>query len=285
MVVRPSSETTPFAACASPATAASCAGLWARTTKSARSARAAVESSASPPSSAASAAARPEPEAVASTGWPHPRASAAAMLPAPISATFIRAHGTERGSGLVEEALLDQPRALLGRHFDVARREQEDLLGDLLHAAVERVGETRGEVDEALGEVAVDALEVDDDRDLVLELVGDVLGVVERLRDHEVHARALAAAAVGASPAPAAARAGLDRAQPRGAPLGRRVVGEDVVDLVAAAAGGEAADVGPLAIALLEVALGLAGVVLRLLVRLAVLGEAEVDERAVHGVA
>src|SRR4051794_4726413 len=221
MVVRPSSETTPFAACASPAPAASCAGLGAGTTKPARSASSAGESSASPPSSAASAAARPEPESVASTGSPQPRASAAAMFPAPIRPTFMGRHGTERGSGLVEEALLDQPRALLRRDLDVARREQEDLLGDLLHAAVERVGKARGEVDEALGEVAVDALEVDDDRDLVLELVGDVLGVVERLRDHQVDARALAAAAVRASPAPAAARAGLDRAQPRGAALGR----------------------------------------------------------------
>ena len=63
------------------------------------------------------------------------------------------------------------------------------------------------------------------------------------------------------------------------------VVGEDVVDLVAAAARGEAPDVGPLAVALLEVALGLAGVDLLLLVRVAVLGEAEVDERAMHRVA
>ena len=67
----------------------------------------------------------------------------------------MRAHGTEpRGSGLVEEALLDQPRALLGRDLDVARREQEDLVGDPLHAAVERVGQAGGEVDQALGEVA-----------------------------------------------------------------------------------------------------------------------------------
>ena len=82
-------------------------------------------------------------------------------------------------SGLVEEALLDQPRALLGRDLDVARREHEDLVGDALHAAVERVGEAAGEVDQALGEVGVGALEVEDDRDRVLELVRDLLGVVE----------------------------------------------------------------------------------------------------------
>src|SRR5262245_16443842 len=37
--------------------------------------------------------------------------------------------GYPPGLRLVEEALLDQPRALLGRHLDVARREQEDLVG------------------------------------------------------------------------------------------------------------------------------------------------------------
>ena len=57
------------------------------------------------------------------------------------------------GSGLVEEALLDELRALLRRDLDVARREHEDLVGDPLHAAVERVGQAAGEVDEALGEV------------------------------------------------------------------------------------------------------------------------------------
>ena len=179
------------------------------------------------------------------------------------------------GSGLVEEALLDQPRALLRRHLDVARGEEEDLVGDLLHAAVERVGEAGGEVDEALGEVAVDALQVHDHRDLVLELVRDVLGVVEGLGDHEMDAGALAAAVGGLA---------ADRAQPRGPRLGRGVVGEDVVDLVAAAAGRQAAHVGALAVAILEHGLGLAGLDLLLLVRVAILGEAEVDERAMPGV-
>src|SRR5918994_3904828 len=99
------------------------------------------------------------------------------------------------GSGLVEEALLDQPRALLRRDLDVARREQEDLVGDPLHAAVERVGEAGREVDQAHGQLVVGPLEVEDDRDRLLELVRDVLGVVEGLGDHEVHADV--AAAVG----------------------------------------------------------------------------------------
>src|SRR5207302_10458593 len=59
-------------------------------------------------------------------------------------------------------------------------------------------------------------------------------------------------------------------------------VGEDVVDLVAAAAGLEPAHVGPLAIAILELGLRLR---LELLaVAVVLLGEAEVDERAVPGV-
>src|SRR3954468_2696367 len=196
---------------------------------SARSATAALPASASPPSSATSAAARPEPPSVASTGSPHPRASARAMLPAPIS-PMVKA----QASGLVEEALFDQPRALLRGDLDVARREHEHLVGDPLHAAVERVGQPAGEVDQALGEVGVDALEVEDDRDGVLELVGHLLGVVERLGDHEVDADVAAAAAV-------------DGAQAAGRAPGRLVVvGEDVVDLVAAPA--QAADVGPLVV-------------------------------------
>ena len=83
----------------------------------------------------------------------------------------------------------------------------------------------------------------------------------------------------------AAAVAGrLDRPQGPGARLGRGVVGEDVIDLVAAAARREAAHVGALAVAVLEHGLGLAGVGLLLLVRVAILGEAEVDERAMPGV-
>src|SRR5207247_145921 len=67
-------------------------------------------------------------------------------------------------SALVEEALFDETSALFGRDLDVARGEQEHLVGDPLHPAVERVGEPAGEVDQALGEVGVRALEVEDDR-------------------------------------------------------------------------------------------------------------------------
>ena len=68
-------------------------------------------------------------------------------------------------------------------------------------------------------------------------------------------------------------------------PRGRRLVGEDLVDLVAAA-GGDPPHLRAVAVALLELGLGLAGLVERLfLVRIAiVLGEAEVNEGALPGV-
>src|SRR4051794_24053188 len=95
------------------------------------------------------------------------------------SAMFWRACIRPTSLRLVEEALLDQRRALLRRDLDVARREQEDLVGDLLHPAVQRVDEPGGEVDEADRERGVHALQVDDHGDRGLELVPDILGVIE----------------------------------------------------------------------------------------------------------
>src|SRR5919198_4780989 len=90
---------------------------------------------------------------------------------------------------LVEEtAALEESRALLRGHFDVSRRQQEHLVGDALHAAVERIREAAGEVDQAFREVAVGALQVEDDRDRLLELVRDLLRVVEAARDDEMDA-------------------------------------------------------------------------------------------------
>src|SRR4051812_10006065 len=108
----------------------------------------ALDARRSPPTCAASASALPEPESVSSTGSPQPRTRARAMFPDPMSPIRM-------GSGLVEEALFDQRCALLRGDLDVARREHEHLVGDPLHAAVERVGQPAGEVDEALGEVGV----------------------------------------------------------------------------------------------------------------------------------
>src|SRR3954465_11319061 len=198
------------------------------------------------------------------------------MFPAPMRPIRMRAEGygpPRTCLRLVEEALLDQTGPLLRADLHVARRKQEHLVGDPLHAAVEGVGEAGGEVDPPLREVRVGALEVEDHGHGILELVGDLLGVVEALRHHEVHLDARATV--------------LDRAQhARAGPAARRrVVGEDVVDLVAAPARLEAPDVRPVAVAVLEIALRLARLGL-VVVAVAVLGlgEAEVDERLVPGV-
>src|SRR4029453_17869109 len=83
-------------------------------------------------------------------------------------------------------ATLAETAPLLERDFDVVRRQKIDLVGYPLHLAPEAVAEAAGEVDDATGEVAVHALQVEDHRHVDLELVGDVLGVVERRGpDHE----------------------------------------------------------------------------------------------------
>ena len=86
---------------------------------------------------------------------------------------------------------------------------------------------------------------------------------------------------------PAAAAVAADRAQHArlAATLRARLVGEDVVDLVAAPAL-QAAHVGPVAIAILELGLRL-GLTLPdgLVARVLLLGEAEVDQRSVPCVA
>src|SRR5438270_12074186 len=84
---------------------------------------------------------------------------------------------------LVEEAAaLEERGTLLGGDLDVARREQEDLVGDALHPAVQRVGEPAREVDQALRELVVRALQIEDHGDPLLELVRDLLRVVEAAR-------------------------------------------------------------------------------------------------------
>src|SRR5262249_4875250 len=139
------------------ATCLSCAGLWQSTTRSLPRATARFESTASPPSSFASARARPDPESEHSTASPHPRTSAPAILPAPMLPTRIVrtvTGGKGRGGGfdargtlaLIKEALLDEPGPLFGRNLDVVRGQQEHLVGDPLHAAVERVRQPTREV-------------------------------------------------------------------------------------------------------------------------------------------
>src|SRR5688572_19090367 len=258
----------------SSATVFKAAGLVASTTTSATSASSRFESTARPRVSSASRFARSMSTSLR-TSWSgpvsaadHPRARAADMLPAPTRPTI-----TARGpSTLVEEALFEQARPLLCRHLDVARREEEDLVGNALHAAVERVGEAAREVDQALGEVRVGALEVEDHRDRVLELVGDLLGVVEVLRHHEVDADAVRPTSVADRPQ----HAGLG-------PAGGRVVGEDVVDLVAAARG-HAANLLTRPVALLELSLGLEVVRVFVVGVALVLRQAEIRQCAMPGV-
>src|SRR4051812_41356731 len=169
------------------------AGFIASTTASACRASSARDSTAVPPSCRASPAARPEPASaknIASGPFSdpaQPRASAAAMFPAPAKPIFIeRSLRSYRALGLVEEALLDEPGLLLGRHLDVAGRQQESLFGDLLHPAVERVGEAGREVDQPLRQLAVGGLKVEDHRDRALEAIGDLLGVIEAARRHQM---------------------------------------------------------------------------------------------------
>src|SRR4051812_9039821 len=82
--------------------------------------------------------------------------------------------------GLVEEAAaFEQSRAFLRGDLHVPRCEEEDLVGDALHAAVERVRQAAGEVDQPLRELLIGSLQVEDDRDRLLELVRDLLRVVE----------------------------------------------------------------------------------------------------------
>ena len=121
------------------------------------------------------------------------------MLPAPMSPICMvvsmkeplpraRRGRRDRGHDWLKKPFSMSSARLLRADLHVARGEHEDLAGDPLHAAVQRVREAAGEVDEALGELGVGALEVQHDRDRLLELVGDLLGVVEGLRDDEVHA-------------------------------------------------------------------------------------------------
>src|SRR5215475_5528592 len=83
---------------------------------------------------------------------------------------------------LVEEAPLEHPRTVFGGQLDIARGEEEDLVGDPLHPAVERVRQPAGEVDQPLRQLCVGRLEVEDHRNAVLEAVGELLRVVEAAR-------------------------------------------------------------------------------------------------------
>src|SRR6266545_1100136 len=110
-------------------------------------------------------------------------APAAMRLISPSAAVFLVE------SGLVEEAAaFQEPRALLRGYFDVAGRQEKHLVGNTLHAAVERVRQAAGKVDQPLREILVGALEIEDDGNRLLELVRDLLRVIEAARDDEMDA-------------------------------------------------------------------------------------------------
>src|SRR5438874_7075516 len=181
--------------------------------------------------------------------------------------------------GLVEEAAaLEESRALLGGDLDIARSEEEDLVGDPLHAAVEGVRQAAGKVDQPLRELLIGALQVEDDRDRLLELVGDLLRVVEAARDDEMDARRArprqrlddGSSALGAEDSRARGRARL----------GRLGIGPVVEVAAVRPARCESAHVRPLGVAALELLVRQVAV----LVPVLLLGDAEVDEGLVPDV-
>src|SRR5712692_7944333 len=109
---------------------------------------------------------------------------------APIRIVFAPDGAAPTFLGLVKEPSAFEPAgALLCAHFHVSRRQQEHLVGDALHAAVERVRETARKVDQPLRQIRVGALQVEDDWNRLLELVRNLLRVVEASRHDEVDGR------------------------------------------------------------------------------------------------
>src|SRR4029078_7888992 len=162
--------------------------------------------------------------------------------------------------------------ALFRGDLDVPGREQEDLVRDALHRAVERVGQSAGEVDQLFRELRGGALQVEDDRHGLLELVRDRLRVVEAPRHDEMDADRRGGD-------------GLERPAPRPLPddgrvrRGRVRLGPVLELLPALLARREPAHVRAVATAVGPLELLLGGV--RLLVPVIVLlDDAEVDEGA-----
>src|SRR5580765_4931227 len=172
--------------------------------------------------------------------------------------------------GLVEEAALEHPGAILGRQLDVARREEEDLVGDPLHPALEGVREPAREVDQTLRQLRIGRLEVEDHGDAVLVAVGDLLGVVEAARQDQVDPGG--AGALHRLEVAHAARFVARAQDARPLPHGLRI-GPVVVVVLPRAAGRQAAHVR-LLVSLGELFLGEIAV----LVPVLFLGDAEVDE-------
>src|SRR5689334_19447860 len=80
---------------------------------------------------------------------------------------------------LVEERCLCFADLLVvAENFDVRRRQQENLAGDALDAAVESEDQTGGKIDEALGICLAHVRDVHDHRDAIPETLADDLGVI-----------------------------------------------------------------------------------------------------------
>src|SRR5437763_11744915 len=182
--------------------------------------------------------------------------------------SFVRTPG--QASGLIEEAALDQPLALFRGDLHVPRREEEHLVGNALHPAVEGVSEAAREVDQPLRQLVVDSLQVEDHRDRILEAVGDVLRVLEALRQHEVHLHRRNRLNNAVRPP----RAASGRRQPRRILLGLGI-GPVVEVLLLAPARRQPTDVRALAVRALDVLLSEVAVLVPFVL---LLGDPEVDE-------
>src|SRR5436190_10643639 len=188
---------------------------------------------------------------------------------APIRLRFGGARRPPCALRLVEEAAaFEQACAFFGRDLDISRCEQQYLVGDPLHAAVECVREPAREVDQALRELLVRALEVEDDRDRLLELVRDLLRVVEAARQNEVDAHGRPCRLHPSQPG-----------RPNDFRLGGCVVGP-LLELSLAAPRRQPPNVRALAVAPLELVVRRVAV----LVPVLFLGDSEVDEGAIPDV-
>jgi hypothetical protein len=71
------------------------------------------------------------------------------------------------------------PAPFVGGDLHIGWGEKQHLVGDLLHAPVQRVGSAAAEVDQPPGQLAIDALQVDDHRLILPEMIGDLLCITK----------------------------------------------------------------------------------------------------------
>ena len=88
------------------------------------------------------------------------------------------------GPGALDGRLLRSLGAVVVGHVHVLGSEDEDVVGDLLHVAVEGVGGSAEEVEDLSGDLGLQVLQVDDDGLLGLEQVHQPGALVEALGLH-----------------------------------------------------------------------------------------------------